>query len=145
MHFTDRPTNSPTEQPLLLQRRLPHVPPPEPAAPLARAPRRLPAPEGDVRHGEGPGLPQHRLPHDHGPAAHEGLPDPGEVPGADRGPDGLDAGGEGRDAAPAHEEVQRGGDPGEVSSREVKVKIDMVSRGLFPSRCGIVGLGCNSV
>lgn len=93
-------------EPLLLQRRLAHLPPPEPAAALAPAPARLPRRQGRLCRRPGPGLSQHRLPDADVPAAAEGLWVFGGADGAvGGGADQVEYGGEGGVVEAEDEEV----------------------------------------
>lgn len=114
-HSTYLPLTQQTEQPILLQRRVPHVAPPEPAAALARAPGALFGEQGDVQLGARARLPQHRLPRDHGAADAAPLRAPRPLPRAHRrAPDRHDHRAARRHAKALHPPLQRGGDQREV-------------------------------
>lgn len=84
-------TNTPPEQPPLLQRRLPHLAPPQPATPLESPPRRLPQSQTQLPGRGRADLHRHRLPDDHVPVHHQGLRLPRAPAGADGRADRDDA------------------------------------------------------
>ena len=105
----------PPEQPLLLQRRLPHLAPPASAPSLARPPGRLSPATLRVRRPAGPRLPRHRLRLYYGPSPAQGLRHAGTLPRTHRcRAGGHDTGGARCPFKAAYEGVHRAGDQGEV-------------------------------
>lgn len=74
-----RQTLTTPEQPLLLQRRLPHLAPLKPPPPLARPPRSLHQAKRPLRRGKSTRLPKHRLHLHHRAPDAQGLPAPGQM------------------------------------------------------------------
>ena len=103
-----------SEQPPLLQRRLAHLPPPQPSPSLARPPTCIFKGQKGIRQRTSPRFPKHRLPHDDIPHPAERLSLLGGLSGAHWRSDRHVQAGDCRYVEDQDEEVFRGWDSGEV-------------------------------